>query len=48
MKKRTLAALLILVMLLSLMPLSALAVSDADNGDWSAKPSPCGIPPRRS
>ena len=37
MKKRTLAALLILVMVLSLMPLSALAVSDADNGDWSAK-----------
>ncbi len=35
--KKTLAVLLALVMCLALVPMTALAVSDADNGDWSVK-----------
>ncbi len=37
MKKRTLSFLLALVMCLSLLPMTALAASDANNGDWDSK-----------
>ena len=36
MKKKALALVLALVLVLSLVPMTAYAVSDADNGDWSA------------
>ena len=37
MKKRTFSFLLALVMCFTLLPMTALAVSDANNGDWGAK-----------